>query len=265
MSPLLGFGLALLIGVALGMLGGGGSILTVPVFVYVMGFEPKDAIAMSLPVVGATSLVGAIGHWREGNVDRRAVVIFAPLAMVGAMAGARLATLVSGTFQLVLLGVAMVAAGVLMLRDRGPAEGAPPRPAGRSRVVALAASGLAVGVLTGLVGVGGGFLIVPALVLLASVPIRRAIGTSLLVISLSTLTALAAYQGQATISWPVVAAFTALAIVGAVVGTRAGRRAPARGLRRAFGVVVLALAAFLLYENRAAGARDGTPGARRTR
>jgi uncharacterized protein len=252
MSPLVGFGLALLIGVALGMLGGGGSILTVPVFVYVMGFEPKDAIAMSLPVVGTTSLVGALGHWRAGNVDGRAVAVFAPLAMAGAVAGARLATLVSGAFQLVLLGVVMLAAGVLMLSDRGPAAGASPRAAGRSRVVVLAASGLAVGVLTGLVGVGGGFLIVPALVLVAGVPIRRAIGTSLLVISLSTVTALAAYQGQARISWQVVAVFTALAIVGAVVGTRAGRRVPARGLRRAFGVLVLALAVFLLYENRAA-------------
>jgi uncharacterized protein len=250
MSPLVGFGLALLIGVALGMLGGGGSILTVPVFVYVMGFEPKDAIAMSLPVVGTTSLVGALGHWREGNVDRRAVAVFAPLAMVGAVAGARLATLVSGTFQLTLLGVVMLAAGVLMLRDRGPVAGASSRPVGRSRVVVLAVSGLAVGVLTGLVGVGGGFLIVPALVLLAGVPIRRAIGTSLLVISLSTVTALAAYQGQATISWRVVAAFTALAIAGAIVGMRAGRRVPARGLRRAFGALVLALAAFILYESR---------------
>jgi uncharacterized protein len=265
MSQLVGFGLALLIGVALGMLGGGGSILTVPVFVYVMGFEPKDAIAMSLPVVGTTSLVGALGHWHGGNVDWRALVVFGPLAMLGAVGGARLATLVSGTFQLVLLGIVMVAAGVLMLRDGGPAEQAPPRSTGRSRVVVLAASGLAVGVLTGLVGVGGGFLIVPALVLLAGVPIRHAIGTSLLVISLSTVTALAAYQGQATISWPVVATFTALAIVGAVVGTRAGRRVPAQGLRRAFGVLVLALAAFLLYENRAAGARDGTPASRRTR
>jgi uncharacterized membrane protein YfcA len=249
MSQLVGFGLALLIGIALGMLGGGGSILTVPVFVYVMGFEPKDAIAMSLPVVGTTSLVGALGHWRDGNVDRRAVVVFGPLAMLGAVGGARLATLVSGTFQLLLLGTVMLVAGVLMVRDRGPAKGAAPRPAGASRVAVLAASGLAVGVLTGLVGVGGGFVIVPALVLLAGVPIRHAIGTSLLVISLSTVTALAAYRSQATISWRVVAAFTALAIVGAVVGTQVARRVPARSLRRAFGVLILAIAAFLLYEN----------------
>src|SRR5687767_10281926 len=115
MSQLLGFALAVLIGVALGMLGGGGSILTVPVFVYVMGFDPKDAIAMSLPVVGATSLVGALGHWRAGNLDRHAVVVFGPLAMVGAVGGAMLAARVSGTFQLVLLGVVMLAAGTFML------------------------------------------------------------------------------------------------------------------------------------------------------
>src|ERR671916_1647990 len=103
MSQVVGFALALLIGVTLGMLGAGGSILTVPVFVYVMDIAPKDAIAMSLPVVGTTSLVGALGHWREGNVDGRAVLAFGPLAMVGALAGARLATLVSGAFQLALL------------------------------------------------------------------------------------------------------------------------------------------------------------------
>jgi uncharacterized protein len=266
MSDVVGFALAVLIGVALGMLGGGGSILTVPVFVYVMGFDPKAAIAMSLPVVGTTSLVGALGHWGAGNLDRRAVAVFGPLAMVGAVGGARLATRVSGTFQLVLLGVVMLAAGVLMLRDRGPAEDTPTPPTGGwPRHAILAVSGLGVGILTGLVGVGGGFLIVPALVLLAGVPMRRAIGTSLLVISLSTMTALAAHHGQARIAWRVVALFTALAVVGTLVGTRAGRRVPARQLRRAFGVLVLALAAFLLYENRAAGAPQGVPAAGQTR
>ena len=266
MSDVVGFALAVVIGVALGMLGGGGSILTVPVFVYVMGFDPKAAIAMSLPVVGTTSLVGALGHWRAGNVDWRAVAVFGPLAMLGAMAGAQLATLVSGTFQLVLLGAVMLAAGTLMLRDRGPPEdeATPPSDAWR-RPIVLAAAGLAVGVLTGLVGVGGGFLIVPALVLLAGVPMKRAIGASLLVISLSTSTALGAYHAQATISWRVVALFTGLAVAGAVVGTRAARRVPAWHLRRAFGALVLALAALLLYENVAPGARGGSPAALRTR
>src|SRR5918999_884696 len=211
MSQLAGFALAVLIGVALGMLGGGGSILTVPVFVYVMGVDPKDAIAMSLPVVGATSLVGAVGHWRVGNVDGRAVAAFAPLAMLGAIGGAWLSTHVSGTLQLLVLGVVMLAAGALMLRDAGPDEDAPSPPASGPRYTILAGAGLGVGILTGLVGVGGGFLIVPALVLLVGLPMRCAVGTSLLVIGLSTMTALAAYQGQATISWRIVALFTAWA------------------------------------------------------
>ena len=266
MSDVVGFVLAVVIGVTLGMLGGGGSILTVPVFVYVMGLDPKDAIAMSLPVVGTTSLVGGLGHWRAGNVDPRAVAVFGTLAMAGAVAGARLATRLSGTFQLVLLGVVMLAAGVLMLRDRGAVEDAATPPTGGWRRYAiLAVTGVGVGTLTGLVGVGGGFLIVPALVLLAGVPTRRAIGTSLLVISLSTVTALLAYHGQATIHWHVVALFTALAVIGALLGTQAARRVPARQLRRAFGVLVLLLAAFLLYQNRAAGAPHGAPAADPTR
>jgi uncharacterized membrane protein YfcA len=265
MSHVVGFVLAVLIGVALGMLGGGGSILTVPVFVYVMGFDAKEAIAMSLPVVGTMSLVGAVGHWRQGNVDRRAVLTFAPLAMIGALVGAQLAKRVSGTFQLVVLGVVMLVAGTLMLRDAAPptqATSGSTRSTGR--VVVLATTGLGVGVLTGLVGVGGGFMIVPSLVLIAGLPMKRAVGTSLLVISLSTLTGAVAYQGQADLTWRVVGVFTALAIVGTVVGTRLVPRVPARVLRRAFGVLVLLIAAFLLVQNRAAGARGGTPAARRT-
>jgi uncharacterized membrane protein YfcA len=265
MSQVVGFVLAVLIGVTLGMLGGGGSILTVPVFVYVMGIAPKDAIAMSLPVVGTTSLVGALGHWREGNVEWRAAVVFGPVAMLGAVGGARVATLVSGTFQLLLLGLVMLLAGVQMLRGRAPEkDGARVPLAGGRRYAVLGVAGLGVGVLTGLVGVGGGFLIVPTLVLLLGVPMKRAIGTSLLVISLSTMAALAGYRGQASISWRVVVLFTALAIGGAIAGTRAVRRVPAAGLRRAFGVLVLALAVFLLYENGAAGLSQRTPAARRT-
>jgi uncharacterized membrane protein YfcA len=261
MSQLLGFALAVLIGLSLGMLGGGGSILTVPVFVFVMGFAAKDAIAMSLPVVGTTSLVSALGHWRHGNVDVRAVVTFAPPAMLGAVAGARLATRVSGTFQLALLGVVMLAAGVLMLRGGGAAdEPAPTRTGGARRSVVLAATGLGVGVLTGLVGVGGGFLIVPALVLLAGLSMKRAVGTSLVLISLSTLTGLVAYQGQAELSWRVVGLFTLLAIGGAVAGTRIARHVPARRLRVTFGILVLVVASFLLFGARAAAAQQTKTG-----
>jgi uncharacterized membrane protein YfcA len=251
MSHVVGFALAVVIGLTLGMLGAGGSILTVPVFVYVLGFDAKAAIAMSLPVVATTSLVGAAGHWRAGNVDSRAVVAFAPLAMLGALAGARLAALVSGPAQLAILGTVMLAAGGLMLRDgavRDRAEAVPAAKAGRRALLVL--SGLGVGVLTGLVGVGGGFLIVPALVLVGGVPMKRAVGTSLVVIALSTLTAFVAHHGEVSIAWRVVVLFTALTVGGALIGTRLVRAVPARALRSAFGVVVVLLALLLLFENR---------------
>ena len=260
MSQVVGFVLAVLIGVALGMLGGGGSILTVPVFVYVMDIAPKDAIAMSLPVVGTTSLVGALGHWREGNVDWNAVAVFGPLAMLGALGGARLAAFLSGPVQLLVLGAVMLLAGLLMLRGGVPSDGLDAAPRDWRRYLVLAVAGVAVGALTGLVGVGGGFLIVPALVLFVGLPMKRAIGTSLLVIALSTMTALTGYR-EASIAWRVVAIFTALTVAGALVGTRAVRVVPGYGLRRAFGVLVLLLGAFLLYENRAAGAPRGAPAA----
>jgi uncharacterized membrane protein YfcA len=163
-----GLALAALIGLALGLLGGGGSILTVPVLVYVLGVAAKPAIAMSLPVVGITSLIGALLHWRLGNVRVPTALTFGLVAMVGAFAGAKLAVFLSGGAQLALLSVVMLAAAASMLRGNGR-EGevaAPPR------LALLLPMALGVGVLTGLVGIGGGFLVVPALVLLARVPMR---------------------------------------------------------------------------------------------
>src|ERR1035437_6714540 len=164
---MVGLALALVIGLTLGMLGGGGSILTVPVFVYVLGYDPKLAIAMSLPVVGATSLVGAIGHWRAGNVRVPVTLVFGGVAMAAAFITARLSVYLSGRIQLFIFGIMMLTAAMLMLRD-SPKPSAPAIPAeGRNSMpVALPLAGLAVGALTGIVGIGGGFLIVPALLVL---------------------------------------------------------------------------------------------------
>ena len=152
---LLGFALASLIGLSLGIMGGGGSILTVPIFVYVMGFDPKLAIAMSLPVVGGTSLIGAIGHWKAGNVNPKTATLFGAIAMVGAYAGARLAVFLTGAMQLALLAIVMLAAAVSMLRSarrdapRGDAVATPDRPMSLGLLLPVA---IAVGLLTGLVG-----------------------------------------------------------------------------------------------------------------
>jgi uncharacterized protein len=256
-ATMLGYGLAFLIGLSLGVMGGGGSILTVPIFVYAMGFAPKQAIAMSLPVVGLTSLVAALGHWRAGNLDVRAALSFGIPAMIGARLSASLSAGVSGVVQLTMLGVVMLAAGVLMLRRRpeaappAAAHPAPVTPSPARRSAALTSLvGLGVGTLTGLIGIGGGFLFVPALVLLGGLPMKSAVGSSLLAIALSTAAASLGYRGQVTVPWTVVLIFTAIAIAGSLAGARTVRFVSPQALRRAFAYFLFVMAAFILFQNR---------------
>lgn len=257
----LGLALAALMGLSLGALGGGGSILTVPIFVYVLGFEAKPAIAMTLPVVGVTSLIGALGHWREGNTDIRVALAFGAVAMCGAFMGTRLEHLLTGAEQLAILGLVMVAASLSMLRGRPEADASLPR---RPLPLILAAA-LAVGTLTGLIGIGGGFLVVPALVLLARTPMKQAVGTSLLVIAMNSASGFAGYLGRVEIPWGFLAAFTTISAAGILAGTRLVRHVSQRQLRRAFAYFLLAMAVFVLYQNRAVlaagSARAGAAGA----
>jgi uncharacterized membrane protein YfcA len=224
----------------------------VPVLVYALGFDPKQAVAMSLPVVGVTSVAGAVSHWRAGHVEMRPALMFGALAMAGAYAGARAGTRMSGTAQLVVLGLVMSAAGVSMLRDAAPViatdaagEAAP----GTRWSWPIAATAIAIGVLTGLVGIGGGFLFVPALVLLGHVPFHHAVGTSLVVIAMNAAAGLAGYLGVVTIPWSFVLAFAATASAAAVVGARGARHVPSHHLRRAFGLLLLVVAGVLLAQN----------------
>ena len=248
---MIGYVLALAIGLSLGILGGGGSILTVPIFVYVMGYTAKESIAMSLVVVGATSLVGAIRHWRAGNFDLRAALVFGVLAMIGARLGAEVAKWIPGIVQLALLGVFMLVAAVLMLRRREAAAPLAKRRSRAANAVATAGVGLGIGLLTGLMGIGGGFLFVPSLVLLARLPMKTAVGTSLFVIALSTAAGAFGYRGQATVPWDVVVIFTLIAIAGIFIGTRLLRYVSQQALRRAFAYFLFIMAAFVLYQNRA--------------
>jgi uncharacterized protein len=264
---ILGLALAALIGLSLGLLGGGGSILTVPIFVYVLGFGAKEAIAMSLAVVGATSLFGAVSHWRSGNVNLRVALIFGSVAMVGTYLGARLAVFFSGAAQLVLFAFVMLLAAFFMFRRGKPAavealeQGALP-PARMSRAL-IAVEGMAVGVLTGLVGVGGGFLIVPALVLLGKLPMKQAVGTSLLVIAMKSVTGFAGYLGQVEVPWGFMTLFTSVAIVGILAGTSLVRFVPQETLRRAFAVFLLVMGGFILYQNRVVLLPGGEESSRR--
>ncbi len=255
---LLELGLAAVIGLSLGLLGGGGSILAVPVFVYVLGFGAKQAIAMSLPVVGATSLVGSISHWRAGRVNLRATGLFTLTTMAGAFAGARLAALVSGEVQLSLFAATMLVAAGFMFRSRRPNDGAESGPdrlntAGQARPspLTILLSGAGVGLLAGLVGVGGGFLIVPALVLLANLPMKTAVGTSLLVIAANAFAGFAGYLGYVAFDWEVLLRFTVVAMLGALAGARLVRFVSSAMLRRAFAVFLVVMAGLILLQNRA--------------
>ena len=240
--------LALAIGFVLGLLGGGGSILAVPTFLYVFHVEPKPAIAMSLVVVGMSALVGFLTHWKQGTVNLRIAVLFGALAMAGSFAGARIARFVPASMQLAMFIAFALTAAVMMLRDslRRSVVTVQPR-AGLLRFSPwLGVQAVGVGLLTALIGAGGGFLIVPSLVLMANVPVKEAVGSSLLIIAMNASSGVAGYLGQVEFDWPLVASFTAIAAVGAVTGTRFMRRLPAARIKQGFAIMILVLGTYLV-------------------
>lgn len=242
-----GFALALLVGLAMGLLGAGGSILSVPIFLYFFGFEAKQAIAMSLGVVGATSLVGAFRHGQLGHVNLRVALVFAPVAMVGTYLGAQFAMLISDAAQLATFGAVMLAAAFFMVREEEPPPSKRRHPVGYAALVVVEA--LVVGVLTGLVGVGGGFLIVPVFILLMGLPVKEAVGTSLLVIALKSFAGLAGYLRHVDVAWGSMGGFTAIAIMGIWIGAHFVQRVSPQLIRRAFATLLLVMGLWMLYRN----------------
>lgn len=238
----LGLALSALIGVALGFFGGGGSILTVPLLVYVFGLEPKQAIASSLLVVGLASLSGAWQHWRAGHVDLRTGTIFGSAGLAGAYLGARATAYIDGTLLLLLFAAMMLLTSLAMWRGRRATNAATP---GERASAKLLAQGFGVGLLTGLVGAGGGFLIVPALALWAGLALPVAIGTSLVIIVLNTLVGFAGHAATASVDFALVAAVASAAIAGSFFGTRLSHRIEPARLRRSFAGFVLVVAVFV--------------------
>lgn len=248
---------ALLIGIMLGLLGSGGSILTVPVLVYLVGEPDKLAIAESLGIVTLISLFGAVPFALKRQVDWRSVLYFGLPGMAGAYLGAYLSSFLSGSVQLLLFAGVMLLAAVMMFRqERGQAETPPPHHAAWK----IALEGVAVGVLTGLVGVGGGFLIVPALVLLGGLPMRLAVGTSLSIIALKSATGFYKYVGVLaeaglTMNWDVILLVTAVGILGSFAGKAIGNRISQGTLRRGFAAFLVVMGAFIIWQNAGALAR----------
>ena len=250
--------LAIGIGLTVGVLGSGGSILTTPLLVYLVGFDAKQAITASLLVVAVTSSFGLIGHARAGRVIWRTGLIFGGAGMVGAFIGGQIGQHLPGSLLLAAFSIMMGLTAVAMIRGRKKVKGHGPH-AGLP-LFRILLDGLVVGFVTGLVGAGGGFLVVPALALLGGLPMPNAVATSLLVVAMKSFAGFFGYllefgngslvslNPQTEIDWPVTLIITAGAVIGALLGSRFVGRIHPDKLRKAFGWFVLAMAVFILSQ-----------------
>jgi uncharacterized protein len=245
-------GLGLVIGLLLGLLGGGGSILAVPALVYGVGMPLAAAVPTSLVVVGISSATALIPRLREGHVQWRLAAVFGAAGAGAAFAGAAVNRLLEPRIVLIGFAAMMVAAGVRMLREQTTVGGDCALPGGginwRGCLPKAIGSGVVVGFLTGLFGVGGGFLIIPALVLLLGLPMTVAVGTSLIIIVINSVAGFTAHAGDAALDYPVVGAFTLAAVAGSLAAARLASRLPAEQLRRWFAYLVFAVAAFVIVQ-----------------
>jgi uncharacterized membrane protein YfcA len=251
---LLTLSLAIIIGLLLGLLGGGGSILTVPMLVYLLHVEPKLAIVTSFVVVGVSSLMALIPHARRGSVCWKSGLFFGLAGMVGAFGGGRMAVQFSSDVLMSLFGLISLFTGLLMLRaKRGEAK---PDAAVQSTSVCpiqvpfsrVLFDGFFVGGLTGMVGVGGGFLIVPALTLLVGLPMQGAVGTSLLIIAMNALAGLSGYSQQVALDWQLTGLITAGALFGSALGGWVSAYIKPAALRKTFGIMVILVAGYVLSQ-----------------
>ncbi len=233
--------LSLAIGVVLGMLGGGGAILTMPMLVYAASLDTKPAIATSLFVVGTTSAVATGVHARARNVEWRVGGLFGAAAMVGAFFGARLAQFIPGAVLLLAFAIVMLVTATAMLKGRRAATAGAHRLA-VDRTLVLGAS---VGLLSGLVGAGGGFLIVPALTIFGGLAVPRAIGTSLFVIALQSSAGLAGHLAHVELDWTLALVVSGAAVLGSLGGASLGRKVSPDRLRQAFAWLVIGMGLFV--------------------
>lgn len=236
--------LSLLIGAILGLLGGGGSILTVPMLVYLLGMDGKEGIASSLFVVGATSLVGVATHATLGNVRWKIGLLFGAVGMASAFLAGNLARWIPERALLLGFAGVMLATAFAMMRGRRGADG-PPAPLSLGRIGLLGSS---VGMVSGLVGAGGGFLVVPALSLLGGLRMTEAIGTSLFVIALQAFAGFGGHSTYVKLNWSLLAVITTASVVGSIAGAAAGRHVPQELLRRGFAFFVWVMGFFILSQ-----------------
>ena len=243
---------ALLIGLSLGVFGSGGSIITIPVLLYVLHHEDKVAIAESLGIVGAIAAVSAVPYARAGLVDWRTAILFGVPGMAGTYIGSWVAVFVAGYVQLLVFAVVMLCAAVMMWRRSraNPVAAATEQHQKRS-LFAIGAQGLVIGVLTGFVGVGGGFLIVPALVLLGGLPMRNAVATSLVIITFNAASGfwkhVHSLEGlDLSVNWRTIGLFALVGGLGSLVGKHLSARLNQAALQRGFAIFLIFISIFIV-------------------
>jgi uncharacterized membrane protein YfcA len=256
----IGYTAAALIGISLGLIGGGGSILTLPVMVYLFGINPLVATSYSLFVVGTTSLVGAFLHFRKGLISLRTGLLFGSVSVATVFCTRTFLVpriphelFQLGTFivtqslvTMLLFALLMLVAAFQMIRSQAMSR-ADENPSGPKRV-ALAGYGAAVGLVTGLLGIGGGFILIPALVLLLKLPMKQAIGTSLFIIALNSLMGFASDGGGFHINWAFLLTITTIAVAGIFFGGLMANRVPGPQLKKGFGWSILAVSVFIILK-----------------
>lgn len=238
----LGFG----IGLSLGLLGGGGSILTVPALVYLVGQTPQAAVVTSLAIVGANSVMGATFHHSQGTLDWKVALTFGGAGILVSYLSGHLASHLPPAVLLVTFALLMLAIGIMLLFRRGNESDTAysPKP-----LMLVLAGGAGVGLLTGVLGVGGGFLVVPALVMLVGLPVQVAVGTSLVVIAMNSLAGFLGHVGNGSFDLILTLIFAGAGVAGTFAGAKLSRRISSSKLQKAFAWFVIALALFLLYDN----------------
>ncbi|MFT5885062.1 MAG: putative membrane protein YfcA [Arcticibacterium sp.] len=260
MTEIIGYALATVIGISLGLIGGGGSILTLPILVYLLGINPVLSTAYSLFIVGSTSLVGSVSYMKKGLVNYKTAIIFAIPSFIAVFLTRKylMPAIPQELFSLgsfvvdkdlgimVLFALVMLMASYSMITDNKPE--ADENQALKYNYPLIAAEGLVVGTLTGVVGAGGGFLIIPALVLLVRLPMKMAVGTSLLIIAAKSLIGFIGDLGNQAIDWKFLMIFTGLSIMGIFVGTYLTIFIPGEKLKKSFGWFVLIMAVYILVK-----------------
>ncbi|MCS6869866.1 MAG: sulfite exporter TauE/SafE family protein [Anaerolineae bacterium] len=237
--------LGLVIGLTLGLLGGGGSILTVPMLVYLVGQTPQAAVTASLMIVGANSALGVLFHRANGAVSWRTALLFGSVGMAFAYLAANFSKFFPAEALMIAFALLMLVVGALMLRKKSEPKADQVELSWRKVLI----GGAGVGALTGFLGVGGGFLIVPALVMLVGLPMKQAVGTSLVVIAMNSAAGLLGHLGETPLDFGMIAVFVGAGLLGTFIGARLTRWLKPEQLRQAFAVFVIGLAAVLLMDN----------------